>query len=380
MRITVAIFLFVLVFVPLGDVFAQSDTNQFEGVDPGVSSPQEFYRAEVVEILEESEQNAGDYINHVQVFKARIIGGLEAGNEVEILDEGVLGLNKPFRLNVGDKIIVGKLSQFGEPFYFVADKYRLPSLGWVLAIFFAVAVLFGGIRGFTSILGLAVSILVLAIFVVPQILSGRDPLVVTVLGAVMIVCVSLFLAHGFKKRTVLAFLSTIITFGLAAVISKFFVDFTALFGLGSEGAFYLQVFPEANINLKGLLLGGILIGTLGVLDDVTTTQTAAVDELARANPGLSRKELYRRGLSIGREHIASLVNTLALAYAGAALPLFLLFSLNADQPLWVILNGEIVAEEVVRTLAGSLALILAVPISTLLAAKFIGRSKKYPQV
>src|SRR3989344_888882 len=336
MRIAVAIFIVGYCLVPLGGVLAQTDP--VSDVVPDEIPPQEFYRAEVIQILEETEQNVGDYVNHVQILKVKILNGDEEGSEVEIRDEGVLGLNKPFRLDVGDQIVICKLSQFDEPFYFVADKYRLPSLGWVLALFFGAAVLFGGIRGLTSILGLAVSILILAVFVVPQILEGRDPLQTTVLGAAMIVCVSLFLAHGFKKRTVLAFFSTIITFGLAAVISKFFVDFTSLFGLGSEGAFYLQVFPEANINLKGLLLGGILIGTLGVLDDVTTTQTAAVDELARANPDLSRKELYRRGLSIGREHIASLVNTLALAYAVAALPLFLLFSLHQNQTLWGIPN------------------------------------------
>jgi uncharacterized membrane protein len=119
-----------------------------------------------------------------------------------------------------------------------------------------------------------------------------------------------------------------------------------------------------------LLLGGLIIGTLGVLDDVTTTQVAAVAELQRADPGLSRRDLYRRGIAIGREHIASLVNTLALAYAGASLPLFILFSFGTTQPLMVILNGEPVAEELVRTLVGSLGLIMAVPISTAMAAHF----------
>ncbi len=145
------------------------------------------------------------------------------------------------------------------------------------------------------------------------------------------------------------------------------VSFTHLFGMGSEESlFILGDLP--GISLKGLLLGGIMLGLLGVLDDITTAQSAVVDELKQANQSLSFSELYRRGLSVGREHIASLINTLFLAYAGASLPLFLLFSLNQGQELWMIFNNEMIAEEIVRTLVGSTGLILAVPITTALAA------------
>jgi uncharacterized membrane protein len=125
------------------------------------------------------------------------------------------------------------------------------------------------------------------------------------------------------------------------------------------------------VNLRGLLLGGIVIGALGVLDDITTTQTAAINEIKRANPRMTRAQLYRSGLSIGREHIASLVNTLALAYAGASLPLLLLFWSDANAPWWVILNSESLVEEIVRTLVGSMTLTLAVPISTWFACKLL---------
>jgi uncharacterized membrane protein len=126
--------------------------------------------------------------------------------------------------------------------------------------------------------------------------------------------------------------------------------------------------------MRGLLLGGIILGALGVLDDITTAQAAAVDELHRANPSLDARELYRRGLSVGREHITALVNTLFLAYAGASLPLFILFTIYNEVPVWVALNSEFVAEEVVRTLVGSMALILAVPITTAAAATIVSRS------
>jgi len=147
---------------------------------------------------------------------------------------------------------------------------------------------------------------------------------------------------------------------------------TRLFGLGSEESLDLQYGALKNINLQGLLLAGIIIGALGVLDDITTAQTAAVAELKLANAKLSFDELYRRGMAVGKEHITSLVNTLALAYAGASLPMLLLFTVY-QQPLWVTLNSEFVVEEVVRTVVGSLALTVAVPITTFLAAYWFSR-------
>jgi uncharacterized membrane protein len=197
-------------------------------------------------------------------------------------------------------------------------------------------------------------------------------------GSFAIVLVSLYLAHGFNKRTSVALLSTILVLFLAIGLSFLFVSATMLHGNGSEEAIYLQINPGQNINLQGLLLGGIILGALGVLDDITTGQAAAVDEIHKANPSLSRKELYKRGLSIGHEHIASLINTLALAYAGVALPLFLLFSLNHAAPFWTLLNSEGVAEEIVRTLVGSTVLVLAVPISTHFAAYFFAKDKVDP--
>lgn len=153
------------------------------------------------------------------------------------------------------------------------------------------------------------------------------------------------------------------------------VDFAHLFGLGSEDAVNLSLGQFGNIDLRGLLLGAMVIGVLGILDDVTTAQTATVEELSKANHRLGMMELYRRGISVGQEHIASLVNTLVIAYAGAAFPIFI-FIHTATQPLWVILNNETMAEEIVRSLVGSATLILAVPISTLLAAWIYSKGKR----
>jgi uncharacterized membrane protein len=184
----------------------------------------------------------------------------------------------------------------------------------------------------------------------------------------------MFIAHGFNQRTKLSVLSTVLSLVLAVSLSYLFISLTQLFGLGQSDAFALQAGFLGNIDLRGLLLGGLIIALLGILDDVTTTQTAAIEELAKANPNLTKTELFLAGMSVGREHIASLINTLILVYVGASLPLFLLIVAATDQPLWVLLNSEYMAEEIVRALSGSVALILAVPISSVLAAGFYQKS------
>jgi uncharacterized membrane protein len=185
---------------------------------------------------------------------------------------------------------------------------------------------------------------------------------------------SLYLAHGFNKRTSVALFGSVLTLVFAVGIDVLFVYFTKLTGMGSEESVYLQI-SNSSIDLRMLLLSGIIIGVLGVLDDVTTGQAAIIDELHDANPNLSVSELYRRGLSVGREHIASLINTLVLAYVGVSFPLILLFTIQKSQPLWLTLNSNFIGEEVVRTVVGSSALILAVPITSILAAYFLGRNK-----
>jgi len=328
----------------------------------------EYMLGRVVSIIEESTESVEGREQTFQTTRVEILKGKEAGREVEITQAGVgKGLKK------GDKVVVTKITIGGESNYYVADQYRLPRVALIMAAFFLLAAYFGRRHGVMSMAGLAFSIFIIAKFIVPNIIAGVDPLTVTLIGAGMIMVVTLFLAHGFNKRTGLSLVSTTITLGIGATLSVMFVNLTKLLGLGSEEAAFLQMGPYQPVDLKGLLLGGIIIGTLGVLDDVTTAQTAAVDEISKADPTLGPEELYRRGISVGREHIASLVNTLALAYAGASLPLFLMFTANRSQPFWVILNSEMIVEEVIRTLVGSTALILAVPISTLIAARAFGR-------
>lgn len=348
----------------------------FAQQNPSTLPQDEYLRATVLSVEEKGvQQDALGETDRVTDYVVRLEGGIEKGREVRI-EASVFNANNNERLiKVGDRVVVVKSPQLdGGVRWYLADNYRLPVLFWMTLGFFALAVVFGGLRGFTSILGLGASVFIILGYVVPKILGGSDPFVVTLFGTFGIAAVSLYLAHGFNKRTSVAFVGTIITLALSALAAAFAVSVARMNGMGDEHALYLQNGDFGTINLRGLLLGGIMLGVLGVLDDITTAQSAVVDELKRANPSLPFKELYARGLSVGREHIASLINTLFLAYAGASLPLFMLFTVYRDQPVWFLLNNEMISEEIVRTLVGSVCLILAVPITTALAAAIFGKT------
>ncbi len=339
---------------------------------PQPSAPDRYLRGRVLQILEEREQDVIAENQFVQIVRVRLRGVPADAAEVRAEFSDVAS-DPARRLKPGDGVVVAAADEEGGTAYYVVDRYRMPALGLAVGLFFALAVLLSRGRGITAILGLGITALVLARFIVPAIVGGGNPLVVSLVGALVIAFASIYLAHGFSLRTSIAVGSTLVTLIIASVLAIVFVGLANLFGLGSEEAFYLQLAPVEQLNLRGLLLGGIILGALGVLDDITTAQAAAVDELRKANPALSVQELYRRGLSVGTEHITSLVNTLFLAYAGASLPLFILFTIYNETPVWVALNSEFVAEEIVRTLVGSVALILAVPITTVAAAIILSR-------
>ena len=362
MRKIIFISLFILSLVPLSLSFPAPSVYAQEA-----SIPKDEYLLGKVTSL----SRTADSTNLTVV----IIKGTETGKKLAIeIGDNFLS-DSPTQYHEGDEVVVNKSYALdSQPTYYLTDRYRLPNLFTITAIFFFLVILLGGRHGIGSIAGLASTMIILIKFIVPSLISGQNPILVTYLGAVAIAILSLYLAHGFNKRTSIAVISTLLTLSLATFLAYLFVINSFLSGGGTEEAVFLQVGVTSSINLQGLLLGGIIIGTLGVLDDITTSQTAALDEIYQANPKQSLSELLKRGFSVGREHIASLVNTLVLAYAGASLPLFLLFTTNSIQPLWVVLNSEFLAEEIVRTIVGSTALVLAVPITTLLTAIVL---KKY---
>lgn len=307
-------------------------------------------------------------------------GGMK-GETTTVVSQAVSSSTKNNYLLIapGEKVLLARdnLEGYATAPYYITDRYRLPILLFAVLLFAIIAVLFGRTRGFTSIIGLAMSIGILVGFVVPQILAGHDPLTICLAGAAAIAIVSLYLAHGFNKRTTVALCGTLITLAVSAGLAIFFVSAAKLVGLATDESFYVEMGTNISLNLRGLLLGGIIIGALGVLDDVTIGQSATVYELKDANPDLGAKELYRRAMFIGREHIASLINTLFLAYAGVALPLILyLTAFQSQIPLWLTINSEQIAEEIVRTMVGSIGIVLAVPITTLLAAWIFGKKRR----
>lgn len=257
--------------------------------------------------------------------------------------------------------------------YSVTDVDRALPL-WLLAGLFAAAVvLVGRLRGILALVALIISFAVLTLFILPAILHGSDPLLVAVIGGGAIMLIALYMCHGLNARTSVAVLGTLCSLLLIALLGSVFIDWAVLSGNTSdETGLIHDLYP--GIEIHGLLLAGIVIGSLGVLDDVTVTQTSAVWELREADPGAGRRKLYRAAMRIGRDHIASVVNTLVLAYAGAALPLLLLFSI-AQRGVLAVAGSELVAEEIVRTLVGSIGLVVAVPLTTALAALVVSADR-----
>lgn len=273
-------------------------------------------------------------------------------------------------LDTGDRIVLAALPPVDGAAptarYQFADFQRRAPLA-LLALLFALAVIaLSRLKGVRALLAAAISLVVIVRFVLPAIVDGGNPVAVSLVGAVAIMVVALFLSHGVNTLTTSALLGTVASLLITGVLAAVFVEATKLTGLASEEAGLLQV-AASTINLQGILLGGMIIGSLGVLDDVTVTQASVVFELAHTDPELTARELFTRSLRVGRDHIASTVNTLVLAYAGASLPLLILFS-QAGSGLFDALNGEIVAVEVVRTLVGSIGLVASVPLTSGLAA------------
>jgi uncharacterized membrane protein len=236
-----------------------------------------------------------------------------------------------------------------------------------MAVLFVLLVLaVGRSKGARSLTGTLFSLIVILGFIVPQILAGRDPVFVSVAGSVLLLAVSNYLVYGWNPKAHAALAGMSISLILTGLLAWLFVEWARLTGLGAEETSYLVIELGAGIRLRGLVLGGIIIGSLGVLDDICIGQAAAVFELINANRDLSWVDLFRSSMNIGRDHIAALVNTLFLAYVGASMPLMLVFSIYQESLVRRV-NREPIAEEIVRTLVGSLGLVLAVPITGLVA-------------
>jgi uncharacterized membrane protein len=367
--VTVLLLVFSFLFTP-SQAFAQETPP----------TPPQYQRATIQRVVEEQRIPTDGGDRYIQTVEFQREGATET--EVTTVGTEFQPLMSEQRLESGERVIVTDQSNSdGQKYTSIADVFRLPVLGWLFFGFILLVVIVARGQGLLSFVGMLLSLGILSLFIVPQILGGANPLLVGLVGSVGIACLTVYLSHGWSWHSHIALFSMSLTLLAVLALSVSAVSMARLMGLGSEEAYFLQFGSTAVVNLRGLLLTGMLLGALGILDDICIAQVSVVMQLKEVNDKLSFNELYARALSVGRDHVASLVNTLVLAYAGANLPLFLLFSINKDVPLWVTLNNEIIAEEIVRTLVGSIGLVLAVPIATLLAAAWVTRSSSsFPEL
>ena len=324
-------------------------------------------RASVAQIIDEGQITLGENEQLYQVMLVELLEGEYKGILIEV-DYGKRQLrNDTNRFVRGDEIfvLIGKDLDGILTAHYV-DYVRTNPLLILLGVFIVATILMGRWKGIGSLLALAFSMTIIIGYIIPHILAGEDALRVSLIGSTILLGTTLYITYGWNLKTHASVLSMVLALLLTGLLSVFFVSLTRLTGLGQENTLFLMQFSSVAIDLRGLLLGGMIIGALGVLDDLVSTQSAAVFEIHDANPALGFRRLFEKSMRIGRDHVAATVNTLVLAYTGASLPLLLLFTLG-NENYGFLLNLGFMAEEVVRTLVGSLGLIAAVPITSLIA-------------
>jgi len=333
----------------------------------------------ILEVLEEEDfiDQDGTAITQ-QNLKIEITSDEESGKIIIFEGIGEYAVVAKNIYEKGDRVLLMKDVDFeGNDFYYVTDYLRTGKIYFLAAIFILAVITVGRWKGFMSLVSLFISFLVILKFIIPKILSGSSPLLISIVGGIVILFVAVYLTQGFNKKSHLINIALSACFIFTGIFSFIFTNVTKLTGFASEEAIYLIGINDGTLNIKGLLLAGILIGALGVLDDVIVSQVSLVEQIKKANPSLTPREVYKRALRVGVDHISSMTNTLFFAYAGAALPLLILFSIK--QPPFLtfnqIISNEVIATEIVRTLVGSVGLILAIPISNYLASYFLNVPK-----
>lgn len=334
-----------------------------------VSAQEETFEGRITKILEEN----GDY----QKMEVEATSGSYDGQKI-IVENGLYVTASSLKYKLGDGVVITANDlEDGSSFFVITDHVRRPVLLYLTAIFLILTILIAGKWGLASIAGMLYSFYVIFVFILPMIIKGYNPVVVTIVGSVFIVPVTFGLSHGINRKTINAMVGTITSMVFVGVLSAIFVNLAKLTGFAAEEASFLQYQLGDLIDLRGILLAGMIISSLGVMDDITVSQASVVAELRLANPKLSKRELFARSMRVGKDHIASLVNTLILVYTGASLPLLLLF-VNNPHPFSEVVNYEIIAEEIIRTLVGSIGLILAVPITSYIAVNSFKNQKNKP--
>ncbi|MDD3284569.1 MAG: YibE/F family protein [Patescibacteria group bacterium] len=339
---------------------------------------EEIFKARVVEVVENKNTPRDDGSISIQQ-KLKLIGLEDNWKDKEIVFDGtVYDVSSASEYKVGEKVLVHYSAEpDGAENFYVIGFSRTNSIYWLVLLFILTVVIIGKFKGVRALVVLLLTFLVILKFIIPKILSGADPLFITILGSLFILIFGVYITEGLKKTSTISIFSILISLVITGLLSIWFSSITKLTGFASEEATYLVGLGDGNINIKGLLLAGIIIGALGVLDDVIISQVALVKELKISNPELSKNQIYKQAMRVGVSHLSSMVNTLFLAYAGASLPLLILFSIKQEPFLTFnqVIDNEMMATEIVRALTGSIGLVLAVPIATILAVNFISQER-----
>lgn len=360
-----------LLFIPIF-VSAQTIKNDIPQND-------RIFKAKVLKILEEKNIVREDGSTALQ--QNLLLLGLEnewENKEIEHLGISEIDMASASIYKVGDKVMVSEVTTVdGAIDYFVIDFVRSGYLYWLAFIFAVIIIVIGKMKGVKSLLSLVLSFFIIIKFIIPKIISGSNPLFIGVVGALIILAIIIYITDGWNKKSHISVVSVFFSLLATFILSLVFTHLTRLTGLGEEESIFLLGVNNGTIDFRGLLLTGIMIGTVGVLDDVIVGQVELVKQIRIANPDLTDKQVYKSAFKVGNTHLGAIVNTLFLTYAGASLPLLLLFYVNpiGSTSFAQVINNEMMATEIVRTLVGSIGVALSIPISTFLATIWLKDKK-----
>ena len=341
------------------------------------------FPAKVISIEDSQTIKTDDQTTYYQLLKVKSIQGPTKNQEFLIEnDQSNNPLGKIYQ--IGEQLVLDNTGgatldpanpdETAKAPFFITDVFRQRQILLIFIAFLILTIVIGRLEGIRAILSMIASFAVIFLFTLPQILAGHDPILISILSVMMIIPLSFYISYGWRPKTHTAIISTIIALLITVILAHFSIEFVQLTGFGSEDVMFVQAILGQSINVKGLLLAGLILATLGVLNDVTVAQSALIFQFAEMNPQLTALELYRTSMKLGRDHIASMVDTLVLTYAGASLPLLILIGYS-QQLFAVTISYEIIAQEIIRTLIGSIGLVLAVPIASLIASWW---AKKWP--
>ena len=341
----------------------------------------ETVRAEVLNIQEEGRTTVGKQEQTYQIVEIEVSEGEFKGSHMFLEFGKNQIMPEDYILKVGSEILVtvGISPLDNTPGAFFVDFVRGKALVWIFLLFAIISFVIGSWTGVRSLLGIIVGMGVIVLFIIPQIANGANPVVTSIIGSAIFLTVSLYLVYGWRAMTHSAVISMMISLILTGGISVFAVKLARLTGFGNENMMFLIQQSENTIDMRGILLAGIIIGSLGVLDDLVVGQSSTVFQLSEVSEDLKFNDLYQRAMTVGRDHVAASVNTLVLAYAGESLPMLLLFHIT-NFNLGMAVNVSFIAEEIVRALAGTIGLFLSIPISTAMACLWVLRNPEITEI